>query len=95
MFIPLIWVTTQKKLSLAWETTMDPAPIEITNSALSISVANPRLPIIGNTMEAAVINATVDDPCASFMADAIKKGRKKLRFKSLNASPITPAIPEF
>lgn len=62
MSIPESCVTTQKKLSLACTTTAEPAPIAITTIAFCSSVSNPKVDIIGAKIEAAVINATVDEP---------------------------------
>lgn len=74
MSILLNCVTIQKKLSLACDTIADPAPMAITTTALENSVPVPMEFIMGATIDAAVINATVDDPCAVFMAAAIKNG---------------------
>ena len=66
--IPENWVNIQKPLSLAWETTMAPAPIADTTKALSISEVNPRVASKGAMIEAVVMRATVDDPWAVFIA---------------------------
>jgi hypothetical protein len=67
-------VTTQKKLSLACETTAEPAPIETTTIALAKSLSKPRPAIMGASMDAAVISATVDEPWAVLMAAASRNG---------------------
>ena len=60
--MPDSWVTTQKKLSFACDTTADPAPRAMTTRAFFISVSNPSEFIIGAMMDAAVIIATVEEP---------------------------------
>lgn len=60
--ILLICVITQKKLSLAWETTLEPAPIATTVIALSMGASKPREGIKGTIIDAVVIMATVEDP---------------------------------
>lgn len=67
-------VTTQKALSLAWEITAEPAPIATTAIALSSAVSNPKLLNKGATIEAVVMMAMVEEPCAVLMAAANKKG---------------------
>src|SRR5690606_38919591 len=93
--MPDICVTTQKKLSLAWDTTAEPAPMAMTTSALSRSLTKPNSFIKGASMEAVVINATVDEPCAVLMAAANKKGSQIPKCQWLMISPRWVAIPEF
>ena len=57
--------------------TVEPAPIEITTKALSIVEVNSKISNIGKTIEAAVTNATVEEPWAVFMTAAIQKGSIK------------------
>ena len=87
-------VTTQKKLSFACEKTMDPAPIMSATNTLSISDWNPSEPINGSMMDDVVIIATVDDPCAVFIAAASRNGSQILILILLSTDPSIPAIPE-
>lgn len=95
IFKPESWVTAQKKLSLAWDMAIAPAPVAKTAKTLMDSESKPREPSNGATMEAVVIMATVDEPWAVFKEKAIKKGRKipqlALPILLLTISP----IPEF
>ena len=72
--IPENLLITQKKLSLACESIMEPAPIARIASVLPQSPESPRLFSSGATMEAAVIIAMVDDPCEVFRITAIMYG---------------------
>lgn len=69
-----ICVTTQNILSLACETTIAPADMDDTTSALATGDSKPKVGINGNIKDAVVINATVDEPWAVFKAAAIIKG---------------------
>jgi hypothetical protein len=60
--MPLIRVTTQKKLSLAWEATIDPAPIARTERARPIDESSLMDASMGARIEAVVMIATVEDP---------------------------------
>ncbi len=62
MSIPVNWVTTQKKLSFAWETTVDPDPMAKTTIVDQNGLSHPICPITGAMIEAVAIKATVDDP---------------------------------
>lgn len=62
MFIPDIYVTTQKKLSLTCETIMAPEQSAVTRMAFSSGATNPMTPINGAMIDAVVIMATVEDP---------------------------------
>src|SRR5690606_12105652 len=88
-------VTTQKKLSLACDTTAEPAPIATTTNADSKPPVKPSTSINGATMEAVVISATVEEPCAVLIAAAIKNGNQIPRFHCATVEPSTSAIPEF
>src|SRR3954470_8133012 len=68
------WVSIQNMLSLTCETTMEPDPIAMTDSARDISLSSPSSGISGESIEAVVIMATVEDPCADLIAAAIMKG---------------------
>ena len=72
---PESWVTAQKKLSLACEMAIAPAPIANTVNTFIVSESKPRLTKRGAMIEAVVIMATVDEPWAVFREKAIKKGR--------------------
>lgn len=62
IFIPDIWVTTQKKLSLTCETIMAPEQSAVTRIAFSSGATNPMTPINGAMIDAVVMMATVEDP---------------------------------
>ena len=62
MVKPDSWVTAQKKLSLACEIAIAPAPIAKTVKTRIISESSPNVTKIGLMIEAVVIIATVDDP---------------------------------
>ena len=66
--------TTQKYESLACETIIDPAPIESVAKSFPVSESSPSAGSMGTTNEAAVIIATVDEPCAVFRMNAIRNG---------------------
>jgi hypothetical protein len=55
MFIPVSCVMAQKKLSLACEIAVPPAPIASTVSTFQVSVSNPNTGISGAIIEAVVI----------------------------------------
>src|SRR5690606_19653305 len=76
-FSRLNWVTTQKKLSLAWDTVMPPAPMAMTVSTRPISLSRPSWPSIGATSAEVVTRATVVDPWAVFSAAATIKGMNR------------------
>ena len=67
-------VITQKYESFACDIIMEPAPIASMVNSLPLLLARPSMGSIGATIEAAVIIATVDDPCAVFKIDAMAKG---------------------
>jgi len=62
MVKPDSWVTAQKKLSLACEIAIAPAPIAKTANTRIDSESSPKVPKMGAMMEAVVIIATVEDP---------------------------------
>ena len=74
--IPVICVKIQNKLSLAWDATIDPAPMDRTTSALAIPSSKPNGSINGTINEAVVISATVDDPWAIRMVVEMMKGSR-------------------
>ena len=90
-FMQVNCVTTQKKLSFTCEITIEPAPTAITTIALSHSLVKPSEIISGANTEAAVIIATVEDPCAVFSTADNKKGRNNPSDEWASASPSSPA----
>ncbi len=70
-------VTTQKKLSLAWDTVIAPAPIAMTVSTRPISLSRPSCGSSGATSAEVVTSATVVEPCAVFSAAATTNGMNR------------------
>ncbi len=66
---------TQKYASLACEMIIEPAPMLSTQSKRPFAESKPKAGNNGNTSEDAVMIATVEDPCAVFNNDVIKKGK--------------------
>ena len=83
----LNWVTTQKKLSLACDTVIAPAPMAITHITRPISLSSPICASSGSTMAAVVISATVVEPCADFSAAATINGMNSPTPLRLSVSP--------
>jgi hypothetical protein len=75
MSSPENFETTQKYASLAWEMIMDPAPMDNTQSSLPVSDERPRPCNKGCMIEAAVMMATVEEPCAVFKTTVRRKER--------------------
>ena len=61
---------------MAWDATIDPAPIAITTKTLPSGDANPMVSIRGTMMEAVVIIATVLAPMLSLKIQAMMNGTK-------------------
>jgi hypothetical protein len=80
---------------LAWLTTKDPAPIERTQSALSHSEITERSASNGATIDAVVINATVEDPWAVFIAAHKIKGKRSPQLFPIRYPLTSSAIPLF
>ncbi len=66
----------------------------ITTMAFSIGLANPKVSIIGTMMEAVVMSATVDEPCAVLIAADKRNGSQMLRCTSAKTLLSNSAIPE-
>jgi hypothetical protein len=62
--IPPKFVTTQKQLSLAWDTVIAPVPMAIIVSTDKTSVLSPSIGSIGARIPAVVVIITVEEPCA-------------------------------
>ncbi len=86
---------TQKKLSLAWEIAMPPAPMANTARTFINSLSNPRGTNKGAITEAVVTMATVDEPWAVLRARDIRNGRRRPRLALLRLLLTRSAIPEF
>lgn len=71
---------TQKKLSFACETTIEPAPMERTTKAFATADSKPNGDISGVIKDAVVISATVEEPWAVFIAAEMMKGSQIPRF---------------
>ena len=69
-------VMTQKYASLACDIIIEPAPIDNTVNNLPLSVLSPRAVKSGNTIDDAVIIATVDDPCAVLRINVSRNGNR-------------------
>jgi len=67
-------VTTQKKASFEWEIVMDPAPMANVASTVPLSLFRLSETSMGEMMEAVVMIATVDEPCAVLRNAAIRNG---------------------
>ena len=65
---------TQKYASLAWDIIIEPAPIDRTHNSLLLGVTNPNAGNRGCMIDAAVIIATVEEPCAVFKMKVSRKG---------------------
>ena len=85
--VPENLLITQKKLSLACESIIEPAPIARIASVLPQSPDKPKLFKSGATIEAAVIIAMVDDPCEVFRMTAIMYGINNPNPSAATCSP--------
>ena len=74
--IPKYLLTNQKPLSFTWDNIEAPEAMAITNNALS----NSLIPKVSNgaVSPAAVIMATVDEPCKIRTKTAAKKANRKI-----------------
>ena len=71
-FKPKYSLTIQNPASLTWESIKEPAPVAITNN----SKLTPDICwIMGDTIPAAVVNATVADPVATRISPATKNAK--------------------
>ena len=93
--MPDICVSTQNKLSFAWETIIEPAPIDNITRAFDTPESKPSEDIKGARIDAVVTIATVDEPCAVLIEDTRMNGSQIPRFARDKESPIIDAIPEF
>src|SRR5687768_7287978 len=83
---PENFAITQKYASLACDTIMEPAPIASTQRSGPWPACNPNVGSNGNTIEDAVMMATVEDPCAVFKMLVIRKGKKMPRLARVAVS---------
>ena len=79
--------TIQKPASFTWENINDPAPVTMTSSS---RLTPDIFAIIGDTIPAAVVSATVAEPVAIRISPAIKKART--RGESDRFSDILPIV---
>src|SRR6187431_3676579 len=84
---------TQKYASLECDIIIEPAPIARTVSNFAFSESRPNTGNNGNTIEDAVIIATVEEPCAVLIRQVNKKGNQiPSIFKSRFSSKCLPIL---
>src|SRR5688572_5741185 len=77
---------TQKYASLVCDIIIDPAPMASTVSNLPLSVSRPSGASKGKTIEAAVMIATVEDPCAVLSMQVSRNGNQIPAVRRSNVS---------
>src|SRR6476659_4877510 len=85
IFSPENFVITQKYASFACDIIIEPAPIDNTVSSLPFSLSSPSEINKGNTIDDAVIIATVDDPWAVFKMKVSRNGNRRPRLSRVTA----------
>ena len=72
---------------------MEPAPMASMANSRPHCESRPSIEIMGATNEAAVIIATVDEPCAVFMAVAMRNGTTRPMLVPANSRPMASPAP--